>query len=136
VFFVLFFFVLCTLCCQFLWIFLFRLPLRYSSTFIYHLRCKELKCICAGLFFFFIKCLYLCGHWRFEHPVATHIVLCFCFVYLHLLYLMLPVPLDCQILIAPSVFSNIYFLNIKLIMQKANQKYVLDTTICKQTQIA
>ena len=32
--FVLFFFVLCTLCCQFLWIFHFWLPLRYSLTFI------------------------------------------------------------------------------------------------------
>jgi hypothetical protein len=32
--FVLFFFVLCTLCCQFLWIVHFWLPLRYSLTFI------------------------------------------------------------------------------------------------------
>ena len=31
---VVFFFVLCTLCCQFLWIILFRLSLRYSLTFI------------------------------------------------------------------------------------------------------
>ena len=35
--FVLFFFILCALCCQFLWIVpLFWLPLRYSLTFIYH----------------------------------------------------------------------------------------------------
>ena len=33
--FVLFFIVLCTLCCQSLWIANFRLPLRYSLTFIY-----------------------------------------------------------------------------------------------------
>jgi NhaP-type Na+/H+ or K+/H+ antiporter len=33
--FALFFFVLCTICCQFLWIVLFWLPLRYSLTFIY-----------------------------------------------------------------------------------------------------
>ena len=33
--FVLFFFVLCTLCCQFLWIVHFWLPLRYSLTFIF-----------------------------------------------------------------------------------------------------
>jgi hypothetical protein len=32
--FVLFFFFLCTLCCLFLWIVLFWLPLRYSLTFI------------------------------------------------------------------------------------------------------
>jgi hypothetical protein len=34
--FVLFFFVLCDLCCQFLWIFHIELPLRYSLTFIYN----------------------------------------------------------------------------------------------------
>ena len=34
----------------------------------------------------------------------THVVLCFCFV-----CPMLPVSLDCPFLIAPSVFSNIYF---------------------------
>ena len=34
--FVLFSFVLCTLCCQFLWIVLFWLPLRYCLTFIHH----------------------------------------------------------------------------------------------------
>jgi hypothetical protein len=33
--FVLFFFVCCSPCCQFLWIFHFWLPLRYSLTFIY-----------------------------------------------------------------------------------------------------
>jgi len=33
----LFFFVLCTLCCQFLWIVIFWLPLRYSLTFSYNL---------------------------------------------------------------------------------------------------
>ena len=32
--FILYFFVLCTLCCQFLWIVYFVLPLRYSLTFI------------------------------------------------------------------------------------------------------
>jgi hypothetical protein len=33
-FFVLFFFVVCALCCQFLWIYIFGLPLRYSLSFI------------------------------------------------------------------------------------------------------
>jgi hypothetical protein len=32
--FALFFFVMCTLCCQFLWIVFFLLPLRYSLMFI------------------------------------------------------------------------------------------------------
>ena len=41
---------------------------------------------------------------------AIHIVLCFCFVHLRLVFPMLLVSLDCQFLIAPSVFSNIYIL--------------------------
>jgi hypothetical protein len=50
--FVLFFFVLCTLCCQFLWIVHFWLPLRYSLTFIYLLKtirydwCLNKTCFC------------------------------------------------------------------------------------------
>ena len=35
----LFFIVLCALCCQFLWILNFWLPLRYSLTFIYYTTC-------------------------------------------------------------------------------------------------
>jgi hypothetical protein len=37
--FALFFFVLCALCCQFLWIVNIWLPLRYSLTFIYYTTC-------------------------------------------------------------------------------------------------
>jgi hypothetical protein len=37
-------------------------------------------------------------------------MLSFCFVYIHLVYTILPVSLDCQILIAPSLFSNVYFI--------------------------
>jgi hypothetical protein len=62
---------------------------------------------------------YLC---LLAYSGVQHILCC---VFLHLLYLMLPVPLDCPILIASSVFSNIYFLNMKLIMQKANQNLCL-----------
>ena len=40
----------------------------------------------------------------------THIMLCSCFVFLHLVYTILPVSLDCQILIAPSLFFNVYFI--------------------------
>ena len=39
----------------------------------------------------------------------THIVLCFCCVCLCLVYPMLSVSLDCTLLIAPSLFSNVYF---------------------------
>jgi hypothetical protein len=37
-------------------------------------------------------------------------MLCFCLVFLHLVYTILSVFLDCQILIAPSLFSNVYFI--------------------------
>ena len=37
----------------------------------------------------------------------TYIVLCF---FLCLVYLMLPVYLDCPFYIAPSIFSNVYFI--------------------------
>ena len=42
----------------------------------------------------------------------TCVVLCFCFVVvLRLVYPMLPVSLSCPLLIAPSVFSNVYLSN-------------------------
>jgi hypothetical protein len=33
-----------------------------------------------------------------------------CFVFIHLVYPILPVSLDCSLVIAPSVFSNVYIL--------------------------
>ena len=53
---------------------------------------------------------YLC---LFVHSGVQNIVLCFCFVFLRLVYLMLPVSLDCSLLIAPSVFSNVYLMLVK-----------------------
>ena len=47
--------------------------------------------------------MFVCVWW-----CTAHIVLCFCFVCLRLLYPMLPVSLDCPLLIALSVFSNVY----------------------------
>jgi len=41
--------------------------------------------------------------------VCTYCVV-FCFVFLRLVCPMLPVSLDCLLLIAPSVFSNVYVL--------------------------
>jgi len=38
--------------------------------------------------------------------VSTHIRMCFCFVFLRLVW---PVFLNCPFLIAPSVFSNVYW---------------------------
>ena len=39
----------------------------------------------------------------------THIVLCFCFFPLHLVWPVLSVSLDCPFLIAPSLFSYVYY---------------------------
>ena len=44
--------------------------------------------------------------------VSTHNVLCFCFVCLRPVYSVLPVSLDCSFLIVPSVFSNVYLIEI------------------------
>ena len=38
-----------------------------------------------------------------------HVVLCFCVVFLRLVYTMLPISLDCPFVIAPFVFSNVFF---------------------------
>ena len=83
--------VLCTLCCQFLWIVHFWLPLRFSLMFICPVSCVRYVANFSGLSIFdcpfgVLQCLF---------------VLC-------LVYAMLPVSLDCPILIAPSVFSNVY----------------------------
>ena len=48
-------------------------------------------------------CVFVCIYWR-----PAHTVLCFCFVCLRLVYPMLPILLDCQFLIGPAVFSNVY----------------------------
>jgi hypothetical protein len=47
--FALFFFVLCTLCCQFLWIVHFGLPLQYSITFICPVSCVPYVASFSGL---------------------------------------------------------------------------------------
>ena len=50
---------------------------------------------------------YLC---LFTYSGVQHIVCCVFVVFFVVLYpLMLPVSLDCPFLIAPSVFSNVYF---------------------------
>ena len=51
-----------------------------------------------------------CSNLPYHPPLRVEclIVLCYWFVCLRLVYPMLPVSLDCQFLIAPSVFSNVY----------------------------
>ena len=51
--------------------------------------------------------MFVCALW-----CPTHIVFCFCFcfVFLRPVYPILLISLDCPFLIAPSVFSSVYFL--------------------------
>jgi hypothetical protein len=50
---------------------------------------------------------YLC---LFVYSGVQHILCCvFCFVFIRIVYPMLSVSLDCPFLIAPSVFSNVFF---------------------------
>ena len=46
---------------------------------------------------------YLC---LFAYSGVQHIL---CYVFIRIVYTMLPVSLDCPLLIAPSVFSNVYW---------------------------
>jgi len=50
---------------------------------------------------------YLC---LFTNSGVQHILLCAFVFFLRLVCRMLPVSLDCPLLIAPSVFSNVYLL--------------------------
>ena len=83
--------VLCTLCCQFLWIMYFWLPLWYSLTFI-------LSSVSCTLCCQFLWMVYL---WLPFWYSLTFIVLC-------LVYPTLPVSMDCPFVIAPLVFSDVY----------------------------
>jgi len=60
--------------------------------------------VCRRAHVLFTLFVFVCVCW-----CPTHTVLCFCFVFHRLVYPMLPVSLDCPFLIAPSIFSDIYF---------------------------
>ena len=62
----------------------------------------------------------------FTQWCLTHIVLCFCFIFLRLMNTMLPVSLDCPFLIAPSVFSSVYFrVLIQVLQVNMNLRFVI-----------
>jgi hypothetical protein len=84
-------YVFCTLCCQFLWIVYFWLPLWYSLTFISPVSCVPYVVRFSGLYIF--NC-----------PFG----ILWCLFVLCLEYPMLSVSLDCIFLIAPLVFSDVY----------------------------
>ena len=73
--FVLFVFVSCTLCCQFLWIVHLWLPLRYSLTFIYYLSCMfcfEMMFLTFVLFYGIRMKIYQAGRCSLCCPVFSH----------------------------------------------------------------
>ena len=51
-----------------------------------------------------LRCVCVSGYDGIQYIMCC----AFCFIFLPLVYPILPVSLDCQFLIAPSVFSNIY----------------------------
>jgi hypothetical protein len=104
---------LCTLCCQFLWIVLFWLPLSVFSNV--YLSCVPYVASFSGLSFFdchfrysltFIYLVYpmlpVSGFSFFDCPFRYSLM------FIYLVYPMLPVSLDCPFLIALSVCSNVY----------------------------
>ena len=60
--------------------------------------------VCWRAHVLFTLFVFVCVKW-----CPAHIVLYYCFVFLHIVYPVLPVSLDCTFLIAPSVFSNVYW---------------------------
>jgi hypothetical protein len=61
----------------------------------------------------YLRYLCLLANNGVQHTKKMYIMLCFCFALIVfvwcLVYPMMPVFLDCPFLIAPSVFSNVYF---------------------------
>ena len=84
----------------------------------------------------YLRYLCLFTHSGVQHIVcSTHSVLCVCFVCLRLVCPMLPVSLNGPFLIAPSVFSNMYLLQNRVVRTK------IDTTVfivpyCKNNYFA
>jgi hypothetical protein len=111
--------VLCILCCQFLWIVFFLLPLRYSLTFICPVSCVPYVASFSGLSFFITPSV-------FSNIYLSCVLCILCCQFLWIVFFLLPLgysltcicPLSCvpyvasfsglSFFITPSVFSNIY----------------------------
>jgi hypothetical protein len=105
--------VLCTICCQFLWIVHCWLPLRCSLKFLCPVSCVLYVASFSGLFI--VDCQNTEGAIKMNNPekLATYSTQDTRQINVRehwrgLVYYMLPVSLDCSLLIAPSVFSNVY----------------------------
>ena len=103
--------VLCTLCCQFLWIFHFCLSLRYSLTFICPVSCVPYVASFSGLSFFIAPSVF--------SNMYLSCVLCTLLTLVLFFYPLYSLTMSCvfapyvtsfslYFFIAPSVFSNIY----------------------------
>jgi hypothetical protein len=73
--------------------------------------CLNSICLClftnSGVQHILCICFCLC---LFTNSGVQHILcICFCFVCVCFVYPLLPLSLDCLFLIAPSVFSNVYY---------------------------
>jgi hypothetical protein len=84
-------FTFCVLCCDF----------RIKTMFGSYLP----PVVCESAHFLFTLFMFVCTLW-----CPTNIVLCFCFVCQRVVYSMLPGSLDCPLLFAPSVLSNVYWI--------------------------
>ena len=95
-----------------------RIGSKMYTSFLYHVFHEFLfafmysvvliKSIYFLCFLSYVICVCLCIVMSYTHCVVYFFIL-FVFV-LRLVYLMLSVSLDCPLLIAPSVFSNVYIL--------------------------
>ena len=95
-----------------------RIGSKMHTSFLYHVFHEFLfafmysvvliKSIYFLCFLSYVICVCLCIVMSYTHCVVYFFIL-FVFV-LRLVYLMLSVSLDCPLLIAPSVFSNVYIL--------------------------
>ena len=89
----------------------------HEFLFAFYVLCLLIKNICFLCFLSYVICVCLCIVMSYTHCVVYFFIVLFVFV-LRLVYLMLPVSLDCPLLIAPSVFSNViyYVLQYEFIM--------------------
>jgi hypothetical protein len=91
-FLVLFVFVFCTHCCQFLWIVHSWIPLRFSELALNNNHSLT------------ILFLFLYVYW-----CPMHVVLCFCVVFLRLVYTMLPASLGCVVFLCCFSSSCVHY---------------------------
>ena len=79
--------------------------IRYLCLFVGG-RTSNLRYLCLFVGERMTNLRYLC---LFAHSGILHILCC---IFALFFFALLPIPLDCPFLISPSVFSNVYFMNV------------------------